>query len=154
MCNVGILSFFFFSYLSLQSTIRCEAPCYEVHKIAVKVTNPYPRDGQFKVILVENQAEFSTDAIMPSAPTKKMPEKKPPRRTRSKLNLGKQKSKEEIQPEDAVDANQESNGKCRTYDFSMFYHIMSSWAIRCGYYVVVLSSPSSISVYFLLDFTS
>lgn len=60
----------------LQGTIKCEAPCYEVHKVPVAVTNPYPKAGEFKVILVENQLGQLTEAGKSMAPASRKPVKK------------------------------------------------------------------------------
>lgn len=36
-------------------TIRFESPCYDLNKIPIEVTNPFPQAGKFKVVLVESR---------------------------------------------------------------------------------------------------
>ena len=37
----------------MQKVIKDESPCYELHKIDVNVTNPFNKDGEFRIVTVE-----------------------------------------------------------------------------------------------------
>ena len=41
----------------LQDTEKCESPCYELHKIALSVTNPFKEGSEFRIVLVEAKGD-------------------------------------------------------------------------------------------------
>lgn len=50
---VSNFTFLIAAAISLQGIIREEAPCYDLHKIDVDVTNPFANEGEFRVVCVE-----------------------------------------------------------------------------------------------------
>ncbi|XP_066563692.1 cilia- and flagella-associated protein 47-like [Amia ocellicauda] len=45
-----------------RGTIKCRSPCYELKKITLKVTNPFSKDVEFRVILVESRSNLLKQA--------------------------------------------------------------------------------------------
>lgn len=41
-----------------QATIKCESPLYEINKIELDVSNPFPVSGKFRVVLVEARGDL------------------------------------------------------------------------------------------------
>ena len=39
-------------------TVKCESPCYELHKVELEVTNPFDQPGEFRLVLVEAKSPF------------------------------------------------------------------------------------------------
>ncbi|XP_013416633.1 cilia- and flagella-associated protein 47 isoform X1 [Lingula anatina] len=44
--------------ISPKSTLKCSSNCYELHKITLKVTNPFNEAGEFRVVLVEAKGDI------------------------------------------------------------------------------------------------
>ena len=43
----------------LKATIKCESPLYEINKVDLDVSNPFPHKGKFRVVLVEARGQFA-----------------------------------------------------------------------------------------------
>lgn len=69
----------------LQKVIKCESPCYELEKINVEVTNPFPEAGEFRIVLVEASGAL-LDPGKNAAVLKRRERKK--KRVRSKIDSG------------------------------------------------------------------
>ena len=41
-------------------TVKVEAPCYEMHRVPLDVSNPFHESGTFRVVLVESRDEGGT----------------------------------------------------------------------------------------------
>ena len=46
-------------YSILKATIKCESPLYEINKVDLDVSNPFPREGRFRVVLVEARGQLA-----------------------------------------------------------------------------------------------
>lgn len=44
--------------ISLQITVKCTSPCYELNRINLTVTNPFPEGGEFHIVLVESSGNL------------------------------------------------------------------------------------------------
>lgn len=60
-------------------TIKCSSPCYELHRIPIEVTNPFPQGGDFRIMLVESKEDFLNvhGVGAPGASAPKAKKKKP-----------------------------------------------------------------------------
>ena len=44
-------------YITKQGIIREESACYELHKIEVDITNPFDKEGEFRVVTIETMED-------------------------------------------------------------------------------------------------
>ena len=44
-------------YFTIQGIIREESACYELHKIEVDITNPFDKEGEFRVVTIETMED-------------------------------------------------------------------------------------------------
>jgi hypothetical protein len=70
--------------------VKVESPCYELHKVPLEVTNPFPQGGDFKIVLLETKEDSVGSQTSLIAQKKKKSKK-----IRSKINTGVNKSEED-----------------------------------------------------------
>ena len=73
--------------------MKVESPCYELHKVPLEVTNPFPCGGDFKIVLLESPEDGA--GSMGSQTTLMGQKKKKAKKIRSKINTGVKKPEEE-----------------------------------------------------------
>jgi hypothetical protein len=59
--SVDVFSEFLFyhSFFFFKATIKCESPLYEINKVDLDISNPFPHKGEFRVVLVEARGELA-----------------------------------------------------------------------------------------------
>ncbi|XP_033635373.1 cilia- and flagella-associated protein 47-like isoform X1 [Asterias rubens] len=80
------------------TTVKCESPCYELHKVELDVTNPFDEGGEFRIVLVEPKTSFpGTDAK--TQKTGLLNSKQgAPKKVRSKTDHGQKKERTPTPP--------------------------------------------------------
>ncbi|XP_022089961.1 cilia- and flagella-associated protein 47-like isoform X2 [Acanthaster planci] len=75
------------------TTVKCESPCYELHKVELEVTNPFNQAGEFRIVLVEAKSPFpGSDAT--TQKTGLLNQKQGgPKKVRSKTDHGQKKER-------------------------------------------------------------
>ncbi|KAI0223616.1 Cilia- and flagella-associated protein 47 [Lamellibrachia satsuma] len=73
-----------------KASVKCETPCYSLTKVAIEVKNPFPYDGEFRIVLVESKAMLISEEQGAGAiyGTRKRPVKS----VTSRINHGQRKS--------------------------------------------------------------
>ncbi|XP_041127618.1 cilia- and flagella-associated protein 47-like isoform X2 [Polyodon spathula] len=50
------------NHITPSGTIKCKSPCYELKKFNLKITNPFNKDGEFRINLVESKNNLTKNA--------------------------------------------------------------------------------------------
>ena len=73
--------------------MKCEAPCYELTKVPIEVTNPFPESGAFRIILVEGRSKLPGQ--VQSIDLMKSKKSAKPKKVKSRIDHGQKKTETE-----------------------------------------------------------